>query len=252
VRGRGGGRVGGQDVGCGHPSLPRRALDRNPPTTMATNRRAPPATPATAARLGGVDSRGNPSRRSATLPTGGADAAAVAGDRTVAGARVEGWAAEAAAGGAGSAAEAPAWDAGSGPARRPGRESELWDELEWYGEVPVAERLSSEPGPPDPEPDPSDPGPDPPGPDPDRSDPDPDRSDPDPGAAERRGWALPDPVAGPWSARAGTAQAKRARRVASARVVGARVVRRVRTWGWSFPGGAGYVLAIAGWVRSLQ
>jgi hypothetical protein len=191
-----------------------------------------------------VDSRGNPSRRSATLPTGGADAAAVAGDRTVAGARVEGWAAEVAGGGAGSAAEAPAWDAGSGPARRPGRESEFWDELEWCGEVPVAERLSSEPGPPDPEPDPSDPGPDPP-------DPDPDPSDPDPGAAERREWALPDPgavpVAGPWSARAGTAQARRERRVASARVV-----RRVRTWGWSFPGGAGYVLAIAGRVGSLQ
>ena len=180
-----------------------------------------------------MDSRGNPSRRSATLPTGGEDAAAVAGARTVAGARVESWAAEAA-----------AWDAGSGPARRPGRESELWDELEWCGEVPGAERLSSDPGPPDPDPDFLDPGPDPP-------DPDPDPSDPDPGAAERREWALPDPgavpVAEPWSARAGTAQARRERRVASARVV-----RRVRTWGWSFPGGAGYVPAIAGWVRSLQ
>jgi hypothetical protein len=209
---------------------------------MPTNRRAPPATPATTARLGGVDGRGNPYRRSATLHAGGVDAAAVAGARTVAGARVEGWAAEA--GGAGSAAEASAWDAGSGLPRRPGRESELWDELGWCGEVPVAERLSPDPGPPDPDPDFPAPGPDPP-------DPDPDPSGPDPGAADRRGWALPDPgavpVAGPWSARAGTAQARRERRVASARVV-----RRVRTWGWSFPGGAGYVLAIAGWVGSLQ
>jgi hypothetical protein len=186
-----------------------------------------------------VDSRGNPSPRSATLPAGGLDAAAVAGARGVAGPRAEGWARA-----VGSAADALAWDAGSGPARRPGRESEYRDELEWRGEVPVAERLSPDPGPPDPDPDSPDPGPDPP-------DPDPDPSDPDPGAAERREWALPDPgvvpVAGPWSARAGTAQARRERRVASARVV-----RRVRTWGWSFPGGAGYVLAIAGWVGSLQ
>jgi hypothetical protein len=242
--------VWGHDVGCGHPSLPRRALARNPAATMATNRRAPPATPATAARLGGVDSRGSPSRRSATLPTRGADAAAAAV------ARVEGSAAEVAAGGAGSAAEALAWDAGSGPARRPGRESGYWDEFAWCREVPVAERLWSDPGPPDPEPDLPDPDPDPPepepdlagpeprpvSPDPDASDPDPAEPDPDP--AESEGAV---PVAGPWSARAGATQAGTVRRVARVRVA-----RRVRTWGWSFPGGAGYVLAIAGWVGSLQ
>jgi hypothetical protein len=48
-------------------------------------------------------------------------------------------------------------------------------------------------------------------------------------------------------ARAGTAPAARVRRAAMATVA-----RRVRTWEWSFPGGAVFVLAIAGGLASLQ
>ena len=92
---------------------------------MATSRRAPPATPATAATPGGVDNRGNPSPRSATLPTGGAASVAEL------------------AGGAGWAAEASARGAGSAWARGPGRELACADEFEWCGEVLLAERLSS-------------------------------------------------------------------------------------------------------------
>jgi hypothetical protein len=154
-----------------------------------------------------------------------------------AGARVAGPAAGVAAGGVGSAAEAPAWDAGSGPARRPGRESEYRDELERRGEVPAAERLSSARvhlTPSRTSPTRRNPTQARRGPDPTRRNPT--RIPPTPAPARPRGGRGHSRTRGrfrwrgPLSARAGAAQAGRVRRVARVRVA-----RRVRTWGWSFP-----------------
>jgi hypothetical protein len=73
---KGPGAGGSRGWGVGHPSLPRRALARNPAATMPASRSAPPTTPATTAAAGPVDNRGDPACRSATLPTGGASSGA--------------------------------------------------------------------------------------------------------------------------------------------------------------------------------
>ena len=144
-----------------------------------------PATPATAARLGGVDSRGSPSRRSATLPTGGADAGAVGRTERCPGP-------EGGLGRGGGGGRCGLGRGGAGLGCGLGSGAETGSRVRALGRARVVRRgpgggtASSDPGPPDPEPDVPDPTPAP-----TRRSPDPDPSDPDPGAAERRELARP-------------------------------------------------------------